>query len=129
MKREHKCRGQRVDDGKWVYGFYAEDATSTTVYILTHDGVEFTGDYCYNEVDPETVGELTGVNDVEGIEIWEGDILDNNVTRWIVVFESGCFCAKPVGGLTPSNYGGPNIALRALKGAVKRGNSRIIKAS
>lgn len=74
--RQHKFRGKRVDTGEWVYGCYLKKWTGTKYKHYIHDGLlEY-------EVDPETVGEFTGLYDCkrteqypEGQEIYEGDIV------------------------------------------------------
>lgn len=79
--REIKFRGKRIDNGEWVYGFYAYKAESNKHYIL----VETSGEHCPSyfteyEVDPATVGQYTKVKEQtpehkEGREIYEGDVV------------------------------------------------------
>jgi hypothetical protein len=69
MGRQIKFRGKRTDSGKWACGYYLQDLTSGKV---RH--------YIFNcplmiEVIPETVGQFTGLYDMNGKEIYEDDIL------------------------------------------------------
>lgn len=74
----------------------------------------------------------TGLQDINNIEVFQGDILENAAARWEVVFEEGLFAAKCIlkavvsDDLEPIGWGAAkqsnkHIALRALKGAKKIG--------
>lgn len=63
---------------RWVYGYPIVDETTGRAYIL-NGVVEANDEYIciedWRDVDPKTIGQCTGFEDVDGEEIYEGDII------------------------------------------------------
>lgn len=68
--REILFRGKRIDNGKWVYGYYSKHSKTGKTFIRV-TGKPCTGSY---EVDPTTVSEFTNMVDEMGNKVFEGDI-------------------------------------------------------
>lgn len=97
MKREILFRGKRLDNGQWVEGsLIGEDVIVGKIVDFEED--YFTTEFWY-KVDPETVGQFTGIMDKSGEDLFEGDIYnmgDDNI-RYVVVWRNYMFIGKQVG--------------------------------
>ena len=105
MQREILFRGKSIETGEWIYGSLIGND------VIVGKIVEFEEDYfcteSWNKVYPETVGQFTGVDDVNGKMIFEGDVYnmgDKNI-RYIVEFRRAQFIGKQV---KSSSYVGIN---------------------
>ena len=93
MKIENiKFKAKRLDNGKWVCGYYYEENGNT--YIIE----DRQNDSLLNRneavlIDPSTVCMYTGLKDCEGNELWEGDILEGE-SKCEIVFFKGTFATR-----------------------------------
>lgn len=67
-------RAKRVDNNDWVYGPYAFYASNKGLKRAIYTGTNL-GCVIPIEVVPDTVGRCTGIRDINGTLIFQGDIL------------------------------------------------------
>jgi uncharacterized phage protein (TIGR01671 family) len=80
--REILFRGKRTDTKEWVEGMaFPHDNDRVTMFSQhSMDGI-----LVGKEVNPETVGQFTGLTDKNSVKIFEGDILRNSLDSFTAI--------------------------------------------
>lgn len=94
--REYLFRGKRVEDGEWVEGSVIQSTEST---CIARSDMSDENQWAFTyEVDPETVGQYTGVDDAECHKIFEGDTIRIRKTGvtflYKIEFNNGSFILR-----------------------------------
>ena len=105
--REIKFRGKSIKIdcfGKWVYG----DLHIRSPFAHIHEDIGKRA-----PIDPDTIGQFTGLTDKNGIEIYENDVIKvdcfigepSYIVKWDVIGARFIFVSTESGGyLTPRDF-------------------------
>lgn len=96
--RTIKFRGFSEEKGTWLFGFLVQNAfreMKIVRWAMTKKGVPFAME---DTVERDSVGQCTGLHDVAGRAIYEGDILEfapeSCRDRLVVVWDNASFVAE-----------------------------------
>jgi len=103
MGKEIIFRGKSINDNGWIEGYYVGNNTIVKTEDMMYNLGYIDDSRCY-ECHPESIGQFTGRKDVNGKNIYEGDVICGNfpyASKCLVEWDGNrcCFYLKPIDGI------------------------------
>lgn len=94
MEDGYLFKAKRVDNGKWVKGYFVQTVESSYI-VVPYKHSTICGEGSVIEIDKSTICQCTGLKDKNGKMIWENDIIiyrDCTEEKYVIAWEQNKAC-------------------------------------